>query len=821
METLDLVLMIFMVLAISTSTLAFCRRYRIPFTISLVLVGIVISHIGGFLAEDFHQYLKLSLSPNIIFYVCLPILIFESAYHLQSTYLRRNIFAVLSLAIPGLLISTFVIGFIISYFTNIDFLYCILLGSILSATDPIAVVSLFKKLGAPKRLTVLVEGESLFNDASAIVISKLIFTIILAGSFSSQHILDGGYDFVREFFGGILFGYIISVFVGYLLKKVNSNAEIEISLSILLAYGSFLIAQEFLHVSGVMATVTAGLLLRSWGRTRVSSSIKTFLEHFWSFLAYMANCLIFLLVGFGVKLNLIIDEMGVLLVVIVAMLISRAIVAYLFLPLIDKFTKEELVPIKYRSIIFWGGLRGAVALAIVMSLPNHQYSELFQVLVTGGVLFTLIVQGLTIEPLMHLLKLNIPPLYDRIATEEGNIASSRQAQEKIPNLLGKGLFSPQIACKLKEQCEERVEESLQRIEKLRSEELDYKTEKCMLMIEAMTVERHSYQKMFNHGHLSEHNFLILSSVCEEEIELLRYQQLMPELKRSFPLRYTYRLAHIIQKYLPLSNIFEALETKRVINNYERYWAQNHAYETVGNFLLENSRSMNQSIFDEITQFTEKRQQYTTNRLNLITENFPHFVANMQERLADRMLLVSEIQTINEMKVNGALPESAAETLLCKIEEDLRRVREKANKTILLDPKELLKNIPFIQAMDDKHINEILPLLKQHIHPNDDVIFAEGAKGSSLYIVARGTLELSQKSKGITIAKVMSGDIFGELSLLEDEKRLFTAKTLSPCVLYELSKKDFFHLVAVYPEIQIIVEKSAKHMDDLTKSFDSP
>lgn len=265
LSIVELVSALIAVLLVAAIVLALCKKIKIPFTVALVVVGIAIAHAGHYVPPEIAHYFHYQISPDLIFYVCLPTLLFESALSINPRQLRRNLTPILALAIPGLLISTTLIGLIVSAVTHISLASSLLLGAILSATDPIAVIALFKQLGAPKRLTVLVEGESLFNDATSIVTAKLLFTVVIAGVVTFHDISHGVLEFFIEFFGGILVGWVIAIIVGSVLGLVESDPEIEISLTTILAYATFIIGQNMFHVSGVMATVAAGLTLSGWG----------------------------------------------------------------------------------------------------------------------------------------------------------------------------------------------------------------------------------------------------------------------------------------------------------------------------------------------------------------------------------------------------------------------------------------------------------------------------------------------------------------------------------------------------------------------------
>ena len=292
---------VLLILAASLTAMLSSRMAKLPLTIALVLIGALISALASHvpmlgLLADFH------LTPELVLFVFLPTLIYESANNLDARQLQSNLLPVLTLAVPGLLISTAIIGGIFYLFSGFSLIICLLLGAILSATDPVAVIALFKQLGVPERLTVLVEGESLFNDATSLVLATLLVGIALSGEFGGLTVVSGFGDFLRVFFGGVLVGWLLAMAVCQLLGSIDAQAPIEISLTTVLAYGAFLVAEHSLHVSGIMAVVAAGLTMGSYGRSKVSPGTEAYLHDFWDYSAWLANALIFLLVGMQVDL---------------------------------------------------------------------------------------------------------------------------------------------------------------------------------------------------------------------------------------------------------------------------------------------------------------------------------------------------------------------------------------------------------------------------------------------------------------------------------------------------------------------------------------
>ena len=487
---IDLVGAIVVLLLIAVGIAALTKRIKLPFTVVLVLAGIALRQLAEFGPEFLGHFITHEVSPNVILFVFLPALIFESAFNLDVRQLRSNLLAVLTLAIPGLLLSTGIIGVLVWLLTPFDLAAALLLGAILSATDPVAVIAIFKHLGVPERLTILVEGESLFNDATAIVIARILMGVAAGGYLlTPETALASFAEFFIVFLGGVAVGWLAALVFGTVLERVESDPFIETSLTTILAYLSFFIAEELLHVSGVMATVAAGLTMGSWGRAKISSSVADYIEHFWEYMAQLSNALIFLLVGLRVELVALYDSLHILVWVIAAMLLARAVVVFGLVPLIGLLPKSAPVSRDYQAVMYWGGLRGAIALAIVLSLNGFEFADPFVAIVMGAVLFTLLVQGLTIGGLVHRLGLDAPPLAYRVGRAEGLLNAKRRALERIPDLQSGGLFSGNIAERLERRLGGEIKGLRNDLENLRHRELGSMEERQMLFTRAFTAEK--------------------------------------------------------------------------------------------------------------------------------------------------------------------------------------------------------------------------------------------------------------------------------------------------------------------------------------------
>ena len=378
------------------------RRTRFPYPIALVITGLLL---GELIRQPlpFVQDLRLDqiqLTPHLILVVFLPALLFEATLHIEARRLRRWLLPIGLLAVPGVVITAGIVGALMTWSVRLDWPTALLFGAIVAATDPIAVLAIFKRLSASRDLELLVEGESLFNDGTAVVLSRILIAAVAAG-----HLDIGGgvYDFVLVVGGGVVVGTLTGLLASRITATIDDHL-IEITLTTILAYGTF-VAAEVLHVSGVIAVVAAGLVMGNVGAQRgMSPTTRLALLNFWEYIAFLLNSAIFLVIGLQVNLRELAADIVPVGVAIGAVLLARAVTVYglgvVVLPL------PPALPRPWLHTLFWAGLRGALSLAVVLGLPADLPARpLLLHLTFGVVLFTLLVQGLTMEPLLRRLRL--------------------------------------------------------------------------------------------------------------------------------------------------------------------------------------------------------------------------------------------------------------------------------------------------------------------------------------------------------------------------------------------------------------------------------
>jgi Na+:H+ antiporter len=408
------------------------NRLRIPYTVALVIGGLALGslHRLSFL-EIFTQGQRPNwLTPNVVLILFLPPLLFEGSIKIHFQILRKNLAPILLLANAGVLVATFITGFAVHWAFGLPLMLALLFGSIISATDPISVVAIFEQMGVGKRLSTIVEGESLFNDGTAVVLFGILMEGISTGHLSAT---SGVGEFVVVVLGAAVLGGLLGYVCSEITRRID-EPRVEITLTTILAYTSYLLAQS-LHLSGVIATVVAGLIVGNFGtRVGMSPRSRVALWSFWDYTGFVINSLLFLLIGLQVQIGELIHAWYATLLAIAAVLIGRALSVYALTPVSNLFSQK--VPLAWQHVLVWGGLRGALALALALSLDAELPHRAELLAWTFGVVaFSIVVQGLTIKPLLRLVGVTGTPEggYERARVQQLALSSACAELEQLRN----------------------------------------------------------------------------------------------------------------------------------------------------------------------------------------------------------------------------------------------------------------------------------------------------------------------------------------------------------------------------------------------------
>ena len=480
------IFLLLILIALFVSVIA--KRLRLPYTVGLVIIGLGLTFFSSSVSD-------MEISPELIMGIFVPPLLFEASFHIRLDDLKRDFGLIMILAIPGVIITTLLVGTAIQWGTGVTMTTALVFGALIAATDPVAVVALFKQLGVPKRLQILLEGESLFNDGTAIVMFGLMLDIASKGEFVLSQSL---FDFVRVAGGGVFIGAILGFFAAQAFRPID-DPLVETAITTILAFSAYLLAEDA-HVSGVLAVVVAGIVSGNIGPRGMSPTTRIAVNNFWEYGAFLANSLVFLIIGLTIDLQMLIDNWQAIGVAILATLGARFVRIYGF----SYFAKD--IKKEWKHILYWGGLRGAIVLALALSIPSgFPERERLLAMAFGVVLFTLLVQGFSMGYLVEKVGL-VKRAESHIEYERrhARFVSNRSAFEHLEEMSKEGLLSDHIWQHMKSIFQKRenflahsLQDFLAKNPSLEIEELDTARD------EALRVQRSALDTLFRDGVISE------------------------------------------------------------------------------------------------------------------------------------------------------------------------------------------------------------------------------------------------------------------------------------------------------------------------------
>jgi CPA1 family monovalent cation:H+ antiporter len=459
------------------------RRIGVPLSVVLVVVGFLAAAVG--LTPEIGR-LQGEAFEEVVVFLFLPVLVFAAALGIDLRAFVRNLTAILVLAVVAFLVSAVLVGITLHVALGTALATAFLFGALISATDPVAVVAVFREVGVPRRLLTLVEGESLLNDGVAIVLFAILVEVATGGSVS---VAAGVIDFVLVFGGGALIGIALGLAASSVLPWLGRLPAAGLSLA--MAYGSFVLADEVLGFSGVMATAAAGMVLAGLAPSRASVEVREMWEQMWDALDYVANALLFLLIGLIIGPGQLLEHLGPIVLAAVVVLVARALAVVPLVWLLERVAHIPRLGWRNEAVLIWGGLRGGVALALALALPEELAEREFLVALTGGVvLATLLLNATTIRWLVSRLSLDRPTRVDHYLMAIARVSAIQAARREMSNL---GL-----------QADPRTSTELEASERAAHQEMaDLDVEEAeeyrIVVGRGLHVERRTYQELSDQG----------------------------------------------------------------------------------------------------------------------------------------------------------------------------------------------------------------------------------------------------------------------------------------------------------------------------------
>lgn len=791
----ELVLIIMALLATGIVASGMFRRLPVPHTVVLVIIGMALAN----LSKIWHPLEPLQhfhLTPDLVLFIFLPALIFESGLNLSARQLMKDIAPVLTLAVPALLFSTFTVGTVLWLVTPIDLVVALLFGALISATDPVAVISLFKELGTPERLTVMVEGESLLNDATAIVIVSILLGLLSTTGGSGLDIASSAVgQFLLVFFGGALVGAVFGFFICWMMTLFAKETSAVLILSLVLAYMSFVIAEHSLHVSGVMAVVACAVVLGIFGLPRLPHESVETLHEAWEFIAEICNTLLFLFVGLLVDLGSLVNAFGLILLAVFMVQASRASMVYSMVPLTEKIFKLPHVTLGERHIMFWGGLKGGLAIAIVLSLPvDMPGRELLINLTLGVVLFTLLVNAPTIKPLIQSLGIDKLSDDERAELKRGLGGALHGSSVLLESFSNSGLLSKANHHSVNEETITTLNQWMpeiigddefrhQRLNTIRAEinELDH-------LYRSGVIKQYTYLDL--RGEILRHRDHIINEHRQGELDKSKRQA-------NLFLRIEDGMVHWLREKNWAANFMSIYQNKRLSKHLMRDIARVLMAEAAMKCIRED-KTIHEEHREKLEESYRRQLDYFRGSIASTREDFPDFLSRFETRLCSRAALVAAMREVEEAHHDGSITTKVYVYLEDRIHQAIDDIPSLNVPVQMLQPRDLIELLPLFSGLSNEALDKIAGFTRPVNYLTDDTIIGTGEHGDALYVIAKGFVEVIVKSK--VIAKLGAGEFFGEMALLGDHVRKADVKAITACTLLRLNCKDVLKLAEQYHEI---------------------
>ncbi|MDQ3925304.1 MAG: sodium:proton antiporter [Actinomycetota bacterium] len=617
------------------------RRVRLQLTVVLAVVGFLAAWLGGPLGVE--SPLRGEQFEEVLVFAFLPVLIFAAALGISTRAFFRNLGPILVLAIVAFFISAVLVGIALYLGLAIPLTAALLFGALISATDPVAVVAIFRQLGVPERLLTIVEGESMLNDGVAIVLFNILLVATLGGEVS---VLSGFIDFFFVFFGGAAIGAALGFVVALVLPWLGRLAAA--ALSVAVAYGSFVLADHVLGFSGVMAAVAAGLVLGGLAPSRASTKVREAWDELWESLDYIANALLFLLIGLAIDPDLIVENFGAIALAIIVVLVARAVAVVPLVSVLERFAGIPPVGRRNEAVLIWGGLRGGVALALALALPESLPERETFVAMTGGVvLATLLLNATTIGALVHRLGLDEPSRTERFLAGVARLSGIKAARERLDDL---DLEDPTISSHL-DDAERLTHEELERIE------LNIEEERQVVTRRGLFVERETYQHLSDAGLLRPPAMRTVLHEVDDQIEEARLDRRSGNALRRRERPRVDRLAQRLTGWLP-EPAGEDPEEIAYAEASARRLAARRAAEALEE--LEGMPGIEEEAVEDAKKTFDRWEQEAIASLEELNRRVGHGGGELRRHQAEALARVASADKVRELAEVGLLPEVIAQ-----------------------------------------------------------------------------------------------------------------------------------------------------------------
>ncbi|AWZ22329.1 putative Na+/H+ antiporter with cyclic nucleotide-binding domain [Roseovarius sp. TM1035] len=807
-------------------------RLRLPYSVILACLGMLIG-VGAifFLRTELTDALNpvaeailgLPIRSNVFLYVFLPTLLFQVTLGVNPRRMMDDWVPILVLAVVAVVVATLAVGYALAYASALPLVACLLIGAIVSTTDPSAVVGIFRSISAPRRLSRIIEGESLLNDAAAIALFGLFMAFVMLGV-PDPSFQDALAQFPVLIAGGAVVGWLTARIAVWLMALMARYELAVISVSVALPYLAYIGAEQSIGASGVIAVVAAGLTLNLTGPARLPPLIWTNLREVWDLLAHWAGALIFILAALLIPRLLEEVRAGdfvLIIVVIAAAVAARAVILFGLMPVLSLLKLSPVVERPYRVAILWGGLRGAVTLALALAVTESfrvpvEVKRLVGILATGFTLFTLLVQGTTLRWVIGRLGLDrLTPLDQALSNQVIAVALQTVRADVARTAENYELTRETVRSEAK-RFAERLDRAVETAEE--GAEIQDRDRITLGLIALAGAERDTILARFREQAISARLSEQILTEADRLIEAARsggrtgYQRAA---RRSLRYGRAFRFAVLLNNRLRISRPLALMTADR----FEVLLSQRLILRDLNGFIDGRIRRIHgKRVADLLHELLTRRQEAVETALEGLRLQYPGYAEELERRFIRRTALRLEEREYGMLREDGLIGAELHVSLMQDIATRRLREEQRPKLDVAVQKAELVRQFPLFADLDERSLRQLTRALRTRYVNEGDVILRKDSPARRVFFIASGAVELAVAGQTWRLGR---GEMFGQMAILMQKPRRTAVTAISSSTLLVLDEVRFRRLLKRSAGLQEAVRQSAKARGVKTDAFTIP
>ncbi|HRE61522.1 MAG TPA: cation:proton antiporter [Micropepsaceae bacterium] len=783
------------------------KRVAVPYSVLLAVLGAGIGAIlasgsvfAGISGDILSGIRNISPDSESLLYLFLPPLLFAGGLTIDARRLFDDVWPVMLLAIVAVVLCCLAVGYALHIALSISLLTALVLGAIVSPTDTAAVLSIFRDIGAPRRLSVIVEGESLFNDAAAIALYVVLLQLLITGA--EGGVFEVAIEFMIAMLGGIIIGYGLGRTFGWLVPLARGFMVTELTLSVALAYLSFIIAQHYAGASGIVAVVAAAITVSTTARTRLTPGTWEALLAIWRQLDFWATLLIFVLAAMKFPdaiSQLSMSDVNGIIVVFIAALVARGFSLYGLMPVLAFARLAGPINFRYKTVLWWGGVRGAVTAALALSVADTELIDpetrrYIFVVAVGFVLATLFVNAITLRPLMKLLRLDKLDERERMVKNRV-LALSRARVEREVAEAAKRLGLERAIQEQSSDEDARFRAELGPDDRLMVgliSACNRETELCIDYLQRGLADREVVDTM-----LAYTGRLLDSTLARGEKGYVEAS------RRNHQVTWRFRAALWLHREMQI----EGPLAGEIAARFEIMLIKDRILADIKDFAANQLKPMiGDDAYARLEVILANRSASIHATHSALELQYPEYARLIRQRLVERLSLA-----IEESEYRVQLDQSLISAeVFEELENDrLRRMKALSHRPKLdlgLELTEMIAKVPLFTGVSRESIDRIAKLLRPQLHVQGEQIIKAGETGSEMYFIVSGEVDVMIRPHPVRLKR---GDFFGEVALIKAQPRNADVVAATYCEVLTLRRRDLASLFRQYPGLEAHIARKAE------------